>query len=89
MNILLEQGWSEIDSKLIKNFTLPNFVESINFINLIAIEAEKMNHHPDIKLYKYKNVRIILTTQKKRRITKNDIALAKVIDQTYDSMKVF
>lgn len=88
MNILLEQGWSEIDSKLVKNFTLPNFVESINFINLIAIEAEKMDHHPDIKLYKYKNIRIILTTHSKRRITKNDIALAKIIDKTYESMTV-
>lgn len=89
MNILLDQGWSEIDSKLVKNYILPNFVEGINFINLIANEAEKADHHPDLKLYNYKNVRITLTTHSKRRITKKDIALAKTIDHIYDSMKVY
>lgn len=88
MNILLEQGWSEIDSKLVKNFTLANFVEAINFINLIAISSEEINHHPDIKLYNYKNVRITLTTHSSGRITKNDILLAKEIDKIYDSTKV-
>lgn len=89
MNILLEQGWSEIDSKLVKNYVLPNFIEAVNFINLLAVEAENMDHHPDIKLYNYKNVRIILTTHSKGKITKNDIILAKITDKIFDSMKVF
>jgi 4a-hydroxytetrahydrobiopterin dehydratase len=89
MNILLDQGWSEIDSKLVKNYVLPNFIEAINFINLVAAEAEKMDHHPDIKLYNYKNVRLILTTHSKRKITKKDIELAKITDKIYESMKVF
>jgi 4a-hydroxytetrahydrobiopterin dehydratase len=88
MNILLEQGWSEIDSKLIKNYQLVNFIEAVNFINIIAEEAEKMDHHPDIKLYKYKNVRITLTTHSRRRITDKDIKLAKKIDKIFESMKV-
>ncbi|MUP38255.1 4a-hydroxytetrahydrobiopterin dehydratase [Labilibaculum euxinus] len=89
MNILLDQGWSEIDSKLVKNYELPNFIEAINFINLVAAEAENMDHHPDIKLYNYKNVRLILTTHSKGKITKKDIILAKSIDKVFDSMKVF
>lgn len=89
MNILLDQGWSEIDSKLVKNYVLPNFIEAINFINLVAKEAEKTDHHPDIKLYNYKNVRLSLTTHSKRKITKKDIVLAKLIDKVYESMKVF
>ncbi len=88
MNILLDQGWSEIDSKLVKNYVFPNFVEGINFINSIAIEAEKIDHHPDLKLYKYKNVQITLTTHSKRKITEKDIALAKTIDSVFESMKV-
>lgn len=89
MNILLDQGWSEIDSKLVKNYVLPNFIEAINFINLLALKAEEIDHHPDIKLYNYKNVRLILTTHSKRKITKKDIELAKIIDKIYESMKVF
>ncbi|WP_282126787.1 4a-hydroxytetrahydrobiopterin dehydratase [Marinifilum flexuosum] len=86
MNILLEQGWSEIDSKLIKNYVLSDFTHAIKFINLIAKDAEKVDHHPDIKLYKYKNVRVILTTHAKRRITEKDISLAKQIDKIFDSI---
>lgn len=86
MNILLEQGWSEIDSKLVKNYVLTDFMQAIKFINLIAEDAEKADHHPDIKLYKYKNVRVILTTHSKRRITEKDISLAKKIDQIFDSI---
>ncbi|WP_372754407.1 4a-hydroxytetrahydrobiopterin dehydratase [Labilibaculum sp.] len=89
MNILLDQGWSEIDSKLIKDYVLPNFIEAINFINLVAKEAEDENHHPDIKLYKHKNVRFILSTHSVGKITKKDILLAKMIDKAYESMKVF
>jgi 4a-hydroxytetrahydrobiopterin dehydratase len=89
MNILLEQGWSEIDSKLIKNYVLPNFIEAINFINLVAKEADNADHHPDIKLYKHKNVRLILRTHSKRKITRKDILLAIMIDKVYESMKVF
>ncbi|RUT80080.1 4a-hydroxytetrahydrobiopterin dehydratase [Ancylomarina longa] len=87
MNILIDQGWSEIDSKLIKNYVLTNFVEAINFINLIAESAENMDHHPDLKLYNYKNVRITLTTHSSGRITDKDIDLAKQVDQIYESMK--
>lgn len=86
MNILLEQGWSEIDSKLIKNFVLIDFACAIRFINLIAEEAEKQEHHPDIRLYKYKNVRVTLTTHSQRRITEKDIQLAKKIDKLFESI---
>lgn len=86
MNILLEQGWSEIDSKLIKNYVMSGFTHAVKFINVIAEAAEEADHHPDIKLYKYKNVRVILTTHSKRRITDKDIALAKKIDKIFDSI---
>jgi len=89
MNILLDQGWSEIDSKLVKNYLLPNFIEAINFINLVAKEAENTDHHPDIKLYNYKNVRLTLTTHSKRKITQKDIILAKLIDKAFESLKAF
>lgn len=85
MNILLEQGWSEIDSKLVKNYVFQGFSQAIHFINSVASEAEKTNHHPDIKLYNHRNVRISLTTYSKRRITNKDILLAKQIDQIYES----
>ncbi|MFA8433490.1 MAG: 4a-hydroxytetrahydrobiopterin dehydratase [Marinifilaceae bacterium] len=83
MDILLEQGWSEIDSTLVKNFQLKNFSSAIEFVNQIAGIANAMDHHPDIFIYSYKNVRVILTTHSEGRITSKDIEQAKKIDAIF------
>ena len=42
------QDWKEIEGKLCKDFKFKNFVEAFGFISKIALEAEKMDHHPEI-----------------------------------------
>lgn len=39
--------WIEQDNKLLKSFTFQNFTEAFGFMTKVAIEAEKMNHHPE------------------------------------------
>lgn len=55
-------------------------MEVLHFINNIAVEAEKMNHHPDI-VWKYNEVKFTLTTHDKCDLTERDIALAKKINE--------
>ena len=38
--------WVENDNKLYKKFDFKNFSEAFGFMTRVAIEAEKMNHHP-------------------------------------------
>lgn len=38
--------WKEKDNKLVKSFTFTDFTEAFGFMTKVAIEAEKMNHHP-------------------------------------------
>lgn len=38
--------WQEQDNKLYKKFQFNNFSEAFAFMTRVAIEAEKMNHHP-------------------------------------------
>ena len=38
--------WKEADNKLYKKFTFKNFSEAFAFMTRVAIEAEKMDHHP-------------------------------------------
>ena len=38
--------WKETDNKLYKKFTFKNFSEAFAFMTRVAIEAEKMDHHP-------------------------------------------
>ena len=38
--------WEEKENKLYKKFQFKNFSEAFAFMTRVAIEAEKMDHHP-------------------------------------------
>ena len=46
---LTNAGWKETKNKLHKKFEFRNFSEAFAFMTRVAIEAEKMNHHPEWK----------------------------------------
>ncbi|WP_196777385.1 4a-hydroxytetrahydrobiopterin dehydratase [Candidatus Nitrosocosmicus hydrocola] len=72
--------WKKIEKKLEKNFKFIDFVEAFGFVTKIALIAEKMNHHPDIKIT-YNSVEIELTTHDINGISRNDVTLARKIDE--------
>lgn len=39
-------GWTEQDNSLYRKFQFPDFSAAFAFMTRVAIEAEKMNHHP-------------------------------------------
>ncbi|MBA2267823.1 MAG: 4a-hydroxytetrahydrobiopterin dehydratase [Thermoproteota archaeon] len=73
-------GWEKVENKLSKNFKFKDFIESFSFVTRIAIISEKMNHHPDITI-SYNSVHIDLTTHDINSISKNDIILARKIEE--------
>ena len=77
----MDNKWRKVNSILTKTFTFKNFVEAVDFVNKIVPLAEKVNHHPDIKIFAYKKVKITLTTHEKKKVTQMDIKLSKKIDQ--------
>jgi 4a-hydroxytetrahydrobiopterin dehydratase len=74
------QTWDISDHKLTKNFEMKNFTDALAFVNKIAELAEEMDHHPDIFIHGYKNVRITLFTHSENKVTELDYTLAKKID---------
>jgi len=74
-------GWNLKDGKLQKSFKFSNFIEAFGFMTRIALEAEKINHHPDWSNV-YNSVTIKLSTHDVDGITDYDIKLAKIIDST-------
>jgi len=72
--------WQEKDNSIVENYSFKNFVEAVDFVNKVAALAEKANHHPDILIHGYKNVRITLSTHSEGGVTEKDHALAKQID---------
>ena len=75
------KGWELKDEKLQKSFKFTNFVEAFGFMTRIALEAERMNHHPEWSNV-YNNVTIKLSTHDAGGITDYDIKLAEIIDDT-------
>lgn len=72
--------WEEKDNKLVRNFKFGDFTEAFGFMTKVAIEAEKMNHHPWWSNV-YNQVTIELNTHDAGNIvTDKDRKLAAKID---------
>lgn len=74
-------GWELKEGKLQKSFRFSNFIEAFGFMTRIALEAEKINHHPEWSNV-YNTVTIKLSTHDAGGITDYDIKLAKIVDST-------
>ena len=73
--------WKEENNKLVQEFKFKDFVEAFGFMTKVAIEAEKMSHHPSWSNV-YNTVTIELTTHDEgNTITEKDRKLAAKIDQ--------
>jgi|TARA_B100001013_G_scaffold180659_1_gene108688 4a-hydroxytetrahydrobiopterin dehydratase len=73
-------SWKYENKAISKTFKFSSYLSGINFVNKIALLAENMNHHPDIKIGWCK-VDILLTTHDSSDVTKKDIELASLCDQ--------
>lgn len=72
--------WIDKKNKLYKKFEFKNFSEAFAFMTRVAIEAEKLNHHPEWKNV-YNTVEIWLSTHDAGDVvTAKDERLAKKID---------
>jgi 4a-hydroxytetrahydrobiopterin dehydratase len=74
-------GWKRDRNALTKEFTLNSFTGAARFIAKIAPIANRMDHHPDLQLHRYKRVKIMLTTHDAGGITQKDFDLAAKIDK--------
>ncbi len=73
--------WEEKNNTLYKKFTFKTFSEAFGFMTRVAIEAEKMNHHP-LWTNVYNQVEIWLNTHDAGNIvTEKDRKLSAKIDQ--------
>src|SRR5512135_85946 len=73
-------GWQREGNAITKEFVFPGFTEATQFIARLAGPANAMDHHPDVQLYRYKRVKIFLTTHSAGGLTQNDFDLAGKID---------
>jgi 4a-hydroxytetrahydrobiopterin dehydratase len=73
--------WTETNNQLHRSFQFKDFSEAFAFMTRVALEAEKMDHHP-LWTNMYNKVEIWLSTHSAGNIvTKKDQQLAEKIDQ--------
>jgi 4a-hydroxytetrahydrobiopterin dehydratase len=73
--------WTETDNKLYRKFEFANFSEAFAFMTRVAMEAEKMNHHP-LWTNVWNSVEIWLSTHDAGDVvTEKDKKLADKIDK--------
>ena len=74
------KGWQVVNGKVSKAFEFKDFVEAFGFMTKVAMEAEKMNHHPEW-FNVYNRVKIDLVTHDVDGISNFDFRLAKTIEK--------
>ena len=77
----LEGGeWHREEGSIVRDLKLADFAAAIAFVDRLAAEAERRNHHPDILVHGWNHVRLTLSTHSQGGVTDADIALAEAID---------
>ena len=80
LNSATKLAWVFAEDRLQKTFEFGDFKKAFNFMERVAIEAEKLNHHPDW-CNSYNRVSIELTTHSAGGLTGLDFRLAEAMEK--------
>ena len=75
----IPEGWSIAGGKLHRELEFQNFVEAFAFMSMVALVAEKADHHPDWS-NSWNKVVIDLVSHDKGEITDRDREMAQKIN---------
>ena len=78
------KNWTIENGAIKQEFKFKTFVEAFGFMTSVALEAEKLDHHPDWS-NSYNKVTISLVSHEAKGITQLDFDLAASIDKLYKS----
>lgn len=73
-------GWTVVNGKLTRTLEFKDFNEAFGFMTRVAMEVEKLNHHPEW-FNVYNKVKIELVTHDVNGISNYDFKLANIINR--------
>ncbi|EKE44211.1 Pterin-4-alpha-carbinolamine dehydratase 2 [Oceaniovalibus guishaninsula JLT2003] len=78
---LLSEGWRMAEDRdaIVRSFRFADFSAAWGFMTRVALEAEKLDHHPEWSNV-WNRVDIVLSTHDAGGLTALDVALARRID---------
>uniref|UniRef100_UPI00398F00BA pterin-4-alpha-carbinolamine dehydratase n=1 Tax=Pristiophorus japonicus TaxID=55135 RepID=UPI00398F00BA len=76
-------GWAEVEGRdaIYKEFVFKNFNQAFGFMTRVALQAEKMDHHPEW-FNVYNKVHITLSTHECGGLSERDIKLATFTEES-------
>ncbi|HEX2899422.1 MAG TPA: 4a-hydroxytetrahydrobiopterin dehydratase [Bacteroidia bacterium] len=74
------EGWTFRDNGIEKEFTFRDFVDAFSFMTRVAMEAERVNHHPEWR-NAWNKVHVRLSTHEVGGLTDRDFQLADTIQK--------
>ena len=78
-------GWIIKNNLLYKKFSFKTFMNAFSFMNIIADQSEKADHHPKL-INEYNKVEVELFTHSSNSISNKDFSLARFIDNIYEEI---
>jgi 4a-hydroxytetrahydrobiopterin dehydratase len=74
--------WKVTDGRdaITRKFVFANFNEAFGFMSRVAMQAEKLDHHPEWSNV-YRTVEVTLTTHDAGGLTELDVRLARFMDK--------
>ena len=74
--------WTRSGGVIQRTFAFPDFVHAMRFVDRVAAEAERVQHHPDIMI-RYSKVTLALSTHDVGGISDKDFAFAASADTIF------
>lgn len=74
------EGWAFRDNGIEKDFQFRDFVDAFSFMTRVAMEAERMQHHPEWRNV-WNKVYMRLSTHEAGGLTDRDFQLAEIIEK--------
>lgn len=74
------EGWERTGNAIRKSFRFGKFAEGIGFVDRVAVEADALDHHPDVDI-RYTAITMTLSTHSAGGITAKDFELAGRIER--------
>jgi 4a-hydroxytetrahydrobiopterin dehydratase len=73
-------AWRREGQSIVRDLSVDDFAAAIELVDRVAELAEAANHHPDILVHGWNNVRLTLSTHSQGGLTDADFELAREID---------
>ena len=77
---LQSSQWGRQDDSIVREFEFDDFKGAMAFVNKVADAAEAADHHPDILVHDWNNVRLTFTNHSEGGLTAGDFEMAGKVD---------